>query len=110
MALQASRRVGTQFKLLDARRKHYTPHARRKLLDADILRMRRWAACEGWGMTRKAQANVIKASFPHLAFGTIYDVLSNETWFDPLYVPGKPDVEHWGALPLPVIALRMVTA
>ena len=109
MVRRASRRVRAEFKCIEAPCvTRFGGNARRKLSATSVVRLRLWAAREGWGLARRAQARVIAASLSHVSEGAIYNVLSNETWFDASYAPGQPDAEYWGALPVPVIALRML--
>lgn len=108
---RAARRSGSQRFHLDTtaipRRSRYTSNAYKLNWDT-VKTMRAWALDEGWGLTRKRQAEILAKRFG-AAVPTVIDVLRNDTWWDGSYVPGqlKPS-STWSALPLPVVLLKLM--
>jgi hypothetical protein len=110
MAQAASRRQRTAFRiaLRPGGRSRQLRH-RTKLTPAIVAELRTWAARDGFGLPRKVQAAALARRYPHVAAGTIVDVLDNESWHDPAYAPGAPDaawLRTWPIVGLVLTVLR----
>jgi hypothetical protein len=68
-----------------------------KLSHAMVADLRRWSRREGFGLCRTDQARALQQTVygKGLSEYTIYQLLGNDTWFDPTYEPGTPDLEYW---------------
>ena len=104
----ASRRAGVRFKLSALTpRRGYWRHGRPKLTMAMVRQMRAWASRDGWGMPREAQAQHLATVFP-VRPRTVAEVLTNMSWRDASYEPGKPDADFWGTVCVTTVVLRVL--
>jgi hypothetical protein len=106
----ASRRAGHVFTFAGERttRGNFGNKYGAKLNASIVADMRRWAAREGWCLSRSAQADALRTRYSYVSKPTIFDVLSNASWRDTSYVPGRPDAEYWASLPPSVVVLRLM--
>ena len=51
----------------------------------DVADIRRWARTDGYGLNPWQQADALQGEFPTINRRTLYDVVTNGSWFDPAY-------------------------
>lgn len=91
---------------------------RKKLTRYDVEELRRWARAEGFGATVAEQIAMLRnecPGFAHLADGTLRDILTNMSWYDPTFdrevpLPSEPARPEPMAIPLHpwLVALMVV--
>ena len=84
-----------------------------KLTRFDVEDMRRWARTEGFGLPVPTQVKWLRATWPHVSYTTIREILTNATWCDPTYdrdtqLPGAPVVPQFGLLASFIALLQLL--
>jgi hypothetical protein len=85
------------------------PLAGARLSWALVREIRQWAARQGACLIQKDQIAVLQESYP-LGKGTLGDILRNESWYDPRYIPGAPDVDYYRQFGEPSIMFFVLLA
>ncbi len=85
------------------------PLAAGKLSWTLVREIRQWAARQGACLIQKDQIDVLQESYP-LSRSTLKQLLRNETWHDPRYVPGAPDIDYYRQFGEPSIMFFVLLA
>jgi len=94
-----------KFRVSEPRKVYRGQH--RVLTHADVRWARAWACGDGWGRPRIDQAAFLSQRL-RVSPKTIIELLKNQSWYDPAYVPDQPDPAVWGALSPTVVMLRLL--
>jgi len=76
---------------------HYSfrkPNRRRwlKLRREDVTEIRRWVRTEGYGLRIYEQVASLRATrYPDMSIDALYEVVTNQSWFDPDYDRTVPE-------------------
>lgn len=62
----------------------------RRLVNTEVLEIRRWATREGFGLPLGVQVDLVGEWYPTVGRSTLRDVLMNHSWYDRTYDHDTP--------------------
>ena len=86
-----------------------------KITRFDVEYVRRWVRKEGFGMNMDQQVRALQQEYPHLGYTTLYEVITNRSWYDATYdrtvaLPDAPAVPAMGLLASLFCLIRLLLA